>query len=171
MFGTEEGTRTVKVRYLIINTPYLYNMIIGRPDFNLIRDTMSIMYLCMTYPQSTRRIDVIQRDQETAKRCYIYSLKLKKANKVVVNSKQPEARDVNVVDMKQEAKTHKIVLVNEDLVILFYRNMKVVDKEAIQRTLISLGATTCFFSLNLSFGLVKMRYYLCQVYFLFLKHS
>lgn len=49
----------------------------------------------------------------------LYSLKLKKANKVVVNSKQPEARDVNVVDMKQEAKTDKIVLVNEDLVILF----------------------------------------------------
>lgn len=70
VFGTEESTRTVKVRYLIINTTSLYNMIIGRPSFNLIRDTMSILYMCMMYPQSARKIEVIQRDQDTARRCY-----------------------------------------------------------------------------------------------------
>lgn len=71
IFGTEESARMIKVRYLVIDASFSYDMTVGRLASNHIRVTISTLYMCMKYPLPDRRVRVIQRDQETAIRYYM----------------------------------------------------------------------------------------------------
>ncbi|XP_045791370.1 uncharacterized protein LOC123886075 [Trifolium pratense] len=45
-FGEEENAKTIKVRYLVVKTPFTsYNIIIGRPAFNALGAVLSTLYL------------------------------------------------------------------------------------------------------------------------------
>ncbi|MCI45294.1 hypothetical protein A2U01_0066533, partial [Trifolium medium] len=50
-FGEDENAKMIKVRYLVVKTPFSsYNIIIGRPAFNALGAAMSTLYLAMKYP-------------------------------------------------------------------------------------------------------------------------
>lgn len=49
VFRDDESIRMIKVRYLVIDKPYLYYMIIRCPAFNQLGSVMSTLYLCMKY--------------------------------------------------------------------------------------------------------------------------
>lgn len=88
IFGEQGKAKEIKVRYLFIDTHSSYNMIIGRPTFNLMGSILSTLYLCMKYPFSDGRVGVIQRDQKIAMKCYIKSLKLKRVRTLGANARQ-----------------------------------------------------------------------------------
>lgn len=50
IFGSGENAKGVKVRYLIVNTSFPYNIIIGRPAFNALEAVLSNLYLTLKYP-------------------------------------------------------------------------------------------------------------------------
>lgn len=74
----EEKSRKIKVRYLVINAPSSYNMVMEQYSFNKLGDALSTLYLCMKYPILNGRVGVIQGDHKISKKCYIYIIKLKK---------------------------------------------------------------------------------------------
>lgn len=49
VFRADESARMIKARYLVIDTPYSYYMIIRCPAFNQLGSVMSTLYLCMKY--------------------------------------------------------------------------------------------------------------------------
>ena len=80
-FGEKDQAKTIKVRYLVVKTPFtsftLYNIIIGRPAFNTLEAAMSTLYLSIKYPLEDGRVGTIKGDQALARRCYESSLKIK----------------------------------------------------------------------------------------------
>lgn len=82
-FGMGEQSKEIKVRYIVIDTPYSYNMIIEHLTFNQLGVTLFTFYLWMKFPPSNGRVRVIQRGQEYSRKCYVKSLKLKRDSNYV----------------------------------------------------------------------------------------
>jgi len=61
-FGYGENAKTIKVNYLVINVPNSYNIIIGRPSFNLLGAFQSTKFLFMKYPVEKGKIGTIRGD-------------------------------------------------------------------------------------------------------------
>ncbi|WJX68249.1 hypothetical protein P8452_52637 [Trifolium repens] len=77
-FGDEENAKTIKVRYLVVKTPFTsYNIIIGKPAFNTLEATLSTLYLSIKYPLDNGKVGTVRGDQKLARRCYESSLKIK----------------------------------------------------------------------------------------------
>ncbi|KAK2410564.1 hypothetical protein QL285_045924 [Trifolium repens] len=56
-FDDSDNAKTIKVRYLVLKTPFTsYNIIIGRPAFNALEAAMSKLYLSIKYPLEDGRI-------------------------------------------------------------------------------------------------------------------
>jgi hypothetical protein len=88
-FGIKENAKTIKVRYIVVRTPYAsYNIIIGRPAFNALGAAMSTLYLAMKYPLDNGGVGIIRGDQILARQCYESSLKIRKKeiSRLSVNS-------------------------------------------------------------------------------------
>ncbi|MCI07891.1 hypothetical protein A2U01_0028960, partial [Trifolium medium] len=77
-FGEGENTKMIKVRYLVVKTPFTsYNIIIGRPTFNALGTVMSTLYLFIKYPLDNGKVGTVRGDQPLARRCYESSLKIR----------------------------------------------------------------------------------------------
>lgn len=66
----------MKVKYLFIEAPSSYNLIIGRPTSNRMGATISTLYLCMKYMLPNGRVGIFRVDHEIAIKCYEESLGL-----------------------------------------------------------------------------------------------
>lgn len=49
-FGNGEHAKSVQVKHLIVNFASPYNVIIGRPSFNVLEEAFSTLYLTLKYP-------------------------------------------------------------------------------------------------------------------------
>ncbi|GAU41237.1 hypothetical protein TSUD_280360 [Trifolium subterraneum] len=77
-FGEEENAKTIKVGYLVVKTPFTsYNIIIGRPSFNILGAVMSTLYMSIKYPLNNGKIRVVKGDQALARKYYESSLKIR----------------------------------------------------------------------------------------------
>jgi hypothetical protein len=95
-FGSGAHAKTIRVRYLVINSPSSYNIIIGRPSFNLLGAFLSTKFLVMKYPLSDGKVGTIRGDQKIARECYHNSLRLQKAKKKPDNK---VTHEVNMIDL------------------------------------------------------------------------
>jgi len=69
-FGAGRTTRTVKIRYLIVNAHTSYNILLGRPSLNMLGVVISTYHLAIKFPSTSGDIVTIHVDQPTARRCY-----------------------------------------------------------------------------------------------------
>jgi len=79
IFGGEEGesgSKTIKIRYLLIDANTSYNVLLGRPSLNLLRAIMSTPHLAMKFPLSMGDIITVHVDQKIAWECYAASLRV-----------------------------------------------------------------------------------------------
>jgi hypothetical protein len=95
-FGSGAHSETIRVRYLVVNSPSSYNIIIGRPAFNLLRGFLSTKFLVMKYPLDNGKIGTIQGDQKLARECYHASMRLQKTKKKPSNE---VTHEVNMIDL------------------------------------------------------------------------
>lgn len=77
-FGGRDHTKSIKVRYIIVNVASPYNIIIGRPSFNVMQAVLFTLYLTLKYPLEDNRAGIVKRDKRIAKKCYKDSLRLKR---------------------------------------------------------------------------------------------
>jgi hypothetical protein len=92
-FGENDNAKTIKVRYLVVKTPFTsYNIIIGRPAFNALEAAMLTLYLSIKYPLEDGRVGTIKGDQALAIRCYESSLKIKHRAHGALESSRPDTQ-------------------------------------------------------------------------------
>ncbi|KAL0446109.1 UNVERIFIED_CONTAM: hypothetical protein Slati_1738800 [Sesamum latifolium] len=72
--GEEPRRRTTMVRFLVVDTPFAYNVILGRPGLNLFRVVLSTYHLKMKFP-TKKGLGEVLCDQKEARRCYNLSLR------------------------------------------------------------------------------------------------
>ncbi|XP_068502488.1 uncharacterized protein [Phaseolus vulgaris] len=69
------ASRMEKIKYLVVNAPSAYNILLGRPTLNRIGAVPSTRHMKVKLPSMEGVIVTIRSDQEEAKRCYENSLK------------------------------------------------------------------------------------------------
>jgi len=71
--GTQ--TKTIHIRFLIIDAPTSYNVLLGRPSLNTLGAVVSTPHLAMKFPSPSGDILTIHYDQRLARECYMASLR------------------------------------------------------------------------------------------------
>jgi len=75
-----DGTtsRTTNIRYLVVNAPSAYNILLGRVALNKIGVIASTRHMKMKFPSLEGAMITIKSYQKEAKKCYKNSLKIKR---------------------------------------------------------------------------------------------
>jgi len=90
-FSDGTSSRTISIRYLVVNATSAYNMILGRPALNRLGAVASTRHMKMKLPSLEGRVIIIKSDQKAAMKCYENNLKNKRGICVVVA--QPQGRE------------------------------------------------------------------------------
>ena len=65
---------TTTIRFLIVDAPSAYNMLLGRPFLNAIRAISSAYHMVIKFP-TTNGVGMVRGDQRIARECYSASMK------------------------------------------------------------------------------------------------
>jgi len=82
-FTDGTASRMESIRYLVVNAPSAYNMLLGRPTLNRLGAVPSTRHMKMKLPDLVGKVITIKSDQKEAKRCYENSLKTKRGVSMV----------------------------------------------------------------------------------------
>jgi len=74
-FLDEEAVRTIVIRYVVVNTPSAYNLLLGRPSLNRLGAVFSTKHMKMKLPSLEGKVITIRSNQKDAQKCYESSLK------------------------------------------------------------------------------------------------
>ena len=85
---------TTTVRFLIVDTPSAYNVLLGRPSLNAIKATPSAYHMVIKFP-TTNGVGMVRGDQIVARECYSASMKQKTVDNIYVDE----------LDMQDEVNT------------------------------------------------------------------
>lgn len=72
--GSHPAQATMLTNFLVVDTPGIYNAIIGRPTLNTLRAIASTYHLALKF-STLAEIVVTQGNQVKAHRCYVLALK------------------------------------------------------------------------------------------------
>ncbi|XP_011102166.1 uncharacterized protein LOC105180202 [Sesamum indicum] len=72
--GDEPRWKTTMVKFLVVDTPFAYNVILGKPGLNSFRAVISIYHMKVKFPTDNGVGEVVC-DQKEARKCYNLSLK------------------------------------------------------------------------------------------------
>jgi len=75
-FGEGKNTRTIKIRYLVIDAYTSYNILLGRPSINRLMAIVLTPHLAMKFPSRAGDILTVHVDQKEARECYADSLRV-----------------------------------------------------------------------------------------------
>jgi len=105
-FSDGAASRTEKIRYLVVNTPSAYNILLGRPTLNKIGAVPSTRHMKVKLPSMEGVVVTIRSDQKEAKKCYENSLKNRRSVCHVTTTPPPgvetEQENRQVVDATLE---------------------------------------------------------------------
>ena len=82
------------VRFLIVDAPSAYNMLLGKPSFNAIRAIPSAYHMMIKFP-TTSEVGMVKGDQRVARECYSASVKQKAVANIYLDE----------IDMRDEVNT------------------------------------------------------------------
>ena len=85
---------TTAVRFLIVDAPSVYNMLLGRPSLNTIKAIPSAYHMMIKFP-TTSGVIMVQGDQHLARECYSTSVKQKAIDNIYLDE----------LDMRDEVNT------------------------------------------------------------------
>ena len=90
-FTDGAASRTEKIRYLVVNAPSAYNILLGRPTLNRIGVVSSTRHMKVKLPSMEGVVITIRSDQKEAKKCYENSLKNRRSVCHVTTTPPPGA--------------------------------------------------------------------------------
>ena len=93
-FGEPPCQATTTARFLIIDAPSAYNMLLGRPSLNAIKAIPSAYHMIIKFP-TIHGVGMVRGDQRVASECYIASMKQRAVDNV----------NVDEIDMRDEELT------------------------------------------------------------------
>jgi len=95
------ASRIVNIRYLVVNAPSAYNILLGRPALNRTRAVASTRHMKMKLPSLEGAVITIKSDQKAAKKCYENSMETKRGVCTVTNQ-PPEGEGVTRVETPEK---------------------------------------------------------------------
>jgi len=105
-FIDEAASRTEKIRYLVVNSPSAYNILLGRPTLNRIGAVPSTRHTKVKLPSMEGVVITIRSDQKETKKCYENSLKNKRSVSYITTTPppgvEPRPTEGRVVDAAME---------------------------------------------------------------------
>ena len=114
---------TTTTRFLVVDAPSAYNMLLGRPSLNAIKTIPSAYHMMIKFP-TTSGVGMVRGDQRVARECYSASMKQKKVDNVCMDD----------LDMRDEVNTRpepleelEPVLLDDDLEHLAYIGSKLAE--------------------------------------------
>ena len=81
---------TTTARFLVVDAPSAYNMLLGRPSLNAIKAIPSAYYMMIKFP-TISGVGMVRGDQRVARECYSTSMKQKTINNIYLD--QLDMRD------------------------------------------------------------------------------
>ena len=81
---------TTTARFLVVDAPSAYNMLLGRPSLNAIKAIPSAYHLMIKFP-TISGVGMVQGDQQVARECYSASMKQKAVDNIFLD--ELEMRD------------------------------------------------------------------------------
>ncbi|KAL2228687.1 UNVERIFIED_CONTAM: hypothetical protein Sindi_1848400 [Sesamum indicum] len=72
--GDEPKRKTTMVKFLVVGTPFAYNVVLGKPGLNLFRAVISTYHMKVKFP-TENGIGEVACDKKEARKCYNLSLK------------------------------------------------------------------------------------------------
>ena len=81
--GEPPRQATTTARFLIVNAPSAYNMLLGRPSLNAIRAIPSAYHMIIKFP-TVNGVGTVRGDQRVARECYTASMKQKTVDNVSI---------------------------------------------------------------------------------------
>ena len=75
---------TTAVRFLIVDAPSAYNILLGRPSLNAIRAVLSAYHMVIKFP-TTNGVGMVRGDQRVARECYSASMKQKAVGNIYMD--------------------------------------------------------------------------------------
>ncbi|KAL2250153.1 UNVERIFIED_CONTAM: Retrovirus-related Pol polyprotein from transposon gypsy [Sesamum indicum] len=109
--GEEPKRKTLMVRFLVVDTPFSYNVILSKPGLNLFRAVISMYHMKMKFP-TDNGIGEVACDQKEARKCYNLSLKGESSQKKRKVGEDAEPWPYQAEHMKP---SHEYKAVNVDL--------------------------------------------------------
>ncbi|KAL0445346.1 UNVERIFIED_CONTAM: hypothetical protein Slati_2257300 [Sesamum latifolium] len=99
------------IRFLVMDTLFAYNVILGRPGLNLFQVVVSTYHSKMKFP-TKRGIGEVSCDQKEARKCYNLSLK-KGTHEEKMKRKEKEEDEVVDMERLKKLKAERIDLIEE----------------------------------------------------------
>ncbi|GAU51417.1 hypothetical protein TSUD_88720 [Trifolium subterraneum] len=99
-FGENKAMKSVKVKFLVVDCPSMYNCIIGRPTLAELFAVSSTIHLKLKYYTKDGQVATINGDIEAARRCF--EAASKNLNSVVTPKKKKETKipGVNLISVE-----------------------------------------------------------------------
>ena len=85
---------TTTARFLVVDTPFAYNMLLGRPFLNAIKAIPSAYHMMIKFP-TVSGVGMVRGDQRVARECYSTSMKQKAVDNIYMDE----------IDMRDEVLT------------------------------------------------------------------
>ena len=94
ILGDPPCQATTTVRFLIVDAPSSYNVLLGKSSLNAIKAILSAYHMVIKFP-TTNKVGMVQGDQRVARECYSASMKQKAVDNIYVDE----------LDMRDEVNT------------------------------------------------------------------
>ncbi|KAL2243316.1 UNVERIFIED_CONTAM: hypothetical protein Sindi_0449600 [Sesamum indicum] len=111
--GEEPKRKTLIVKFLVVDTPFTYNVILGRSGLNSFWAVISTYHMKMKFP-TEYGIGEVSRDQKEARKCYNLSVKGEPRSKKQKVREDAEPRPYEAEHLKPSKEYKAIRLVPED---------------------------------------------------------
>lgn len=83
-FGSRKLSKSLTIPYILVDTYTLYNILLDRPNLNVLRAIVSTPHLAMKFPPppSYGEYIIVKAAQEDARECYVKSYRIQLYNMV-----------------------------------------------------------------------------------------
>ena len=82
--GDSPCQATIMARFLVVDAPSAYNMLLGRPSFNAIKVIPSAYHMMIKFP-TVNGVGMVRGDQRVARECYSTSMKQKTVDNIYLD--------------------------------------------------------------------------------------
>ena len=121
--GDSPCQATMAVRFLIVDAPSAYNMLLGRPSLNAIKAIPSAYHMMIKFP-TTSVVGMVRGYQRVARECYSASVKQKAVDNI--NLDEPDMHD-EVNTRPEPSEEMEPVPLDDNLEHLAYIGSKLVE--------------------------------------------
>ena len=114
---------TTMARFLVVDAPSTYNMLLGRPSLNAIKAIPFVYHMMIKFP-TVNRVGMVRGDQRVARECYSTSMKQKTVDNIYLD--ELDMRD-EVITQPDPSEELEPVLLDDDPEHLAYIGSKLAE--------------------------------------------